>query len=83
MKDVNEIKCRIQELFLANPEIHVNVSISRPKIHIENQVARIKGVYRNLFEVEARGKQYSVNYVDVLTNNIQIVELIEEENSQH
>lgn len=82
MMGIDEIKRRIEELFLTNPDIHVNVSMARPKVHVENQAARIRGVYRNLFEIEAEGKRYSVNYVDVLTNNIQIIELFQKKDSQ-
>ena len=81
MMGIDEIKRRIEELFLTNPDIHVNVSIARPKVHVENQAARIKGVYRNLFEIEAKGKRYSVKYVDILTNNLRIVELDQSENN--
>ena len=81
MMGIDEIKRRIEELFLTNPDIHVNVSIARPKVHVENQAARIKGVYRNLFEIEAKGKRYSVKYVDILTNNLRIVELDQFENN--
>ena len=81
MMGIDEIKRRIEELFLTNPDIHVNVSIARPKVHVENQAARIRGVYRNLFEIEAKGKRYSVKYVDILTNNLRIVELDQSENN--
>lgn len=75
MTALEEIKKRIQELYLSNPTIHVDVSIKRPKIKIVNQEAKIKGIYKNLFQIEAEGKCYTVLYSDILIKNVRIAEL--------
>ena len=75
MTILDEIKRRIQILYRTNPNVHIWVSLNRPKIHIENQEARITAVYPNLFEIETQGRRYTAQYVDVLTKNVQILEL--------
>ena len=37
MATINEIRLRIQELYHDNPDIHIDVSMNRPRIHIVNQ----------------------------------------------
>ena len=54
MTAVDEIKNKIQRLFHTDPIIHIDVSMNRPKIRIANQEARIKGVYSNVFQIEAQ-----------------------------
>lgn len=75
MTDINMIKRGIQILYRTNPNIHICVSLNRPKIHIENHEARIKAIYPNVFEIESQGRHYTAQYVDILTKNLQIVEL--------
>ncbi len=36
MATINEIRLRIQELYHDNPDIHIDVSMNRPRIHIVN-----------------------------------------------
>ena len=64
MTAVDEIKNKIQRLFHTDPIIHIDVSMNRPKIRIANQEARIKGVYSNVFQIEA---QHSICWI-VLSN---------------
>ena len=75
MSDLTALRQTINNLYKTTPDIHVNVSISRPKVHIENQAARIVAVYPNFFIIEAEGKQYSVKYLDLFTNSIDIPEV--------
>ncbi len=75
MTIIDEIRMKVQKQFRTNPRIHINVSMNRPKIKIENQPARIIGVYPNIFQIEAEGKSYTVQYIDLLTNNVRITEL--------
>jgi len=49
--------------------------MNRPKIRIANQKARIKGVYSNVFQIEAQGKCYTLQYTDILIKNITIAEI--------
>ena len=66
-------------LYETNPAIHINISMSHPKIHLENDPAVIKGIYPNIFCIEEYSSGYpqchTLLYADVLTNQIEIVEL--------
>ena len=75
MSTIDVIKNRVRELYLSNPDIHIDVSIKRPKIKIVNQEAKIIGVYKILFQIEAEGKRYTVLYSDILIKNVRIAEM--------
>ena len=75
MAALDGIKNKVRERYLSNPDIHIDVSIKRPKIRIVNQEAKIIGVYKNLFQIEAERKRYTVLYSDILIKNIRIAEL--------
>ena len=82
MNTIDTIKNRIAILYKANPNIHVNVSLGSPrtkKTKLYNQPAVIKGVYPNVFQIEEMtsgiSKRHTHQYVDVLTKNIEILEL--------
>ena len=72
---LNDIRHGVQVLFRTNPEVHVSVFTNRPKINIENQKARIKATYPNVFVIESIGKLYTAQYVELITKDIQIPEL--------
>ena len=72
---VNEIKQKIQFLYQTHPLIHISVTMNRPRVRIEDQEARITAIYPNVFKIETRGKEYTAQYVDVLTGNLKIAEL--------
>ena len=79
MNSIDIIKSRIKSLYETNPRIHVNVTISTPKINLRNRPVVLAGIYPHVFRIEdrANGKleQYTLQYVDVLTKNIEIMEL--------
>lgn len=81
MMTIEEIRLAVQRLFERDPVIHVDVSVNRPKIRIEDQEARITGVYRNIFQIEAEGKSYTLQYADVLMGSVKISELAEDGDS--
>ncbi|MBR2080606.1 MAG: hypothetical protein IKA78_00080 [Oscillospiraceae bacterium] len=83
MMTIEEIRLAVQRLFEIAPVIHVDVSINRPRIRIEDQVARITGVYRNIFQIEAEGKSYTLQYADILMGSVRISELAEDGASAH
>ena len=60
---------------LGHPLIHISVTMNRPRVRIEDQEARITAIYPNVFKIETRGKEYTAQYVDVLTGNLKIAEL--------
>ena len=77
MKTVDRIRAEIVKLYRTDPNIHIDVSMNRPRVRISNQEARIKSVYPHIFNIETQGKCYSVQYTEILTKNVRIVELEE------
>ncbi|MCR4962960.1 MAG: hypothetical protein K6B40_03675 [Firmicutes bacterium] len=80
MNALDEIKRKIQILYQTNSNIHVDVNMSKPKVSIINQEARIKGVYSHIFQIESNGECYSLRYSELLTPAIRINELENENN---
>lgn len=74
MATINEIRLKIQELYHDNPDIHIDVSMNRPRIHIVNQEATIKGVYKNVFQIKTGGECHTLQYSDILIKRIRIAE---------
>ncbi|MGI6772221.1 MAG: hypothetical protein GX264_06055 [Clostridiales bacterium] len=76
------IRDKIKKLYNTNPNIHINVLMKRPTICLSNEPAVIKGVYPHLFLIEERSSGFSrcrtVQYTDVLTKCVEIVEISEE-----
>lgn len=74
---------KIKHLYETNPHVHVNVSISHPKIELKNDPAVIKGVYPHVFRIEETSngvpQYHTLQYTDVLTGQIEIAELNEQE----
>ena len=76
---MEQIKSMIKNLYETNPNVHVSVKISRPKVLVEGTPARIVGVYKNIFQIEemdsGRPVRHSFQYGDVLIGVITIEEL--------
>lgn len=79
MTTLDIIKSKIQKLYKTNPNIHINVSMTNPKISLNNEPAVIKGVYPHIFQIEERSngspKCHTLQYTEVLTKHIEILEL--------
>lgn len=79
MNTVDWIKRESKTLYETNPRIHVNISISHPKVHLQNDPAVIKDIYPNVFRIEEYSsgspKCPTLQYTDVFTKQIEIVEL--------
>jgi uncharacterized protein Veg len=75
------IKDKIKKLYRTNPNIQINVLMKRPKVCLSNEPAVIKGVYPHIFRIEERSSGFTrchtVQYADVLTKCIEIVEIAE------
>ena len=74
------VKNRIKLLYEKHPDIHVNVTLRRPRKMIMNDLpVRITGVYPNIFQVEyvdkGISKHYMHQYTDVVTRDVEILEL--------
>lgn len=79
MTNIELIKRGIKKLYETNPNVHLDVSLTHPKLYLTNDPVVIKGVYSNLFRIEERSSGYtqchSLRYADVLTGHIKIHEL--------
>lgn len=79
MNSLETVKKQIVNLFRSNPNIHINVSMSSPKVCLNNEPVEITAVYPHIFQIEEKrsgsAKRYTVQYADVLTGQIQIAEL--------
>ena len=79
MTSLDIIKSKIQRLYKSNPNVHINVAITSPKINLKNEPVVIKGVYPHIFQIEEGSsrspKCHTLQYTDVLLHHIDIVEL--------
>ena len=80
MDYIEQIKNSIEKLFQSNPNIHISVNRTRPKIIVMAEPAKIVGVYRNIFQIEEceSGKapiRHTFQYSDVLVGQVVIEEL--------
>ncbi len=79
MHSLELIREQIKKLYNKNPVIHLNVSLKKPRIQLENTTATIKGVYPHIFQIEetinGKPKQHTLQYSDIITGNIVILEL--------
>ncbi len=77
MNPLETIREKMKRLKDKDPNIHVNVTISRPKIRLDNTPAQILDIYPNVFRLRdiAQDKLYTVKYSDILTGQVKIIEL--------
>ncbi|MBQ8762779.1 MAG: hypothetical protein IJZ07_01585 [Clostridia bacterium] len=80
MTALETIKSRIKNLYETNSDIHINISVTHPKISLRNDPVTIKGVYPHVFRIEEVSsgvpKCHTLQYTDVLTKQIEIIELL-------
>lgn len=80
---VEVIRGRIEQLYRNHPQVHVNISLTHPKICLVNVPATICGVYPHIFRIEESSegmrKAHTLQYNDVVTHRIEILELGEQE----
>lgn len=79
MNNIAYIKSSIEALYKKDPHIHISVKLTHPKVIVEDTVATIVGVYKNIFQIEEKDRGYperhTFQYGDVLVGNIVIREL--------
>ncbi len=79
MADSEIIKRKIKILYEKNPNIHVNVSITHPKIDLKNSPAIIKSVYPHFFLIEENSsgtaKTHTLKYSDIISKQVEIIEM--------
>ena len=79
VSNLQQIRQRIWERYQSNPKIRINVSIAKPKLHLNDVPVEITGVYANIFQIEevtdGQARRHTLQYADVLTHNIEILDL--------
>lgn len=74
-----QIRQDILQRYPHDPRIRINVSIAKPKIRLHNVPVLITGVYDHVFQIgdstSPQAKRYTLQYTDVLTHNIEILDL--------
>ena len=77
--ELQQIRQRISERYVSDPNIRINVSLRQPKLHLNNVPVNITGVYRHIFQVEEVSpgppKRHALQYTDVLTHDIELLDL--------
>lgn len=77
--ELQQIRQRISERYLSDPNIRINVSLRQPKLRLSNVPVKITGVYRHIFQVEedssGQPKRHALQYADVLTHVIELLNL--------
>jgi len=80
---LDEIKAQVKARYEKNPNVRVNISITRPRLRLRDDPAVITGVYPNLFRLEEYSsgapKSHTLQYTDILTKRIEIIGLWDEE----
>lgn len=79
MNEIQQIRQRILERYRHDPKIHINVSIAKPRLRLNYVPVKITGVYTNIFQIEettdGQVRRHTMQYADVLTHNIEILDL--------
>ena len=79
MNEIQQIRQRILERYRHDPKIRINVSIAKPRLHLNDVPVEITGVYANVFQIEevtgGQTRRHTLQYTDVLTHNIEILDL--------
>lgn len=79
MSNIGYIKSGIEKLYKTDPNIHISVKLSRPKVIMEAMPSKIVGVYNNIFQIEINDDghpfRHTFQYGDILTGCVRIQEL--------
>lgn len=79
MANIEYIKRKIKKLYETNPNVHINVKLTHPKLTVNTTPAVIKGVYPNIFRIEenisGHPRCHTVQYTEVLLGQVNISEL--------
>lgn len=80
MDTMDYIKSGIEKLYKTNPNIHISVSRTHPKVIVDASPAKIVGVYMNIFQVEEceggrMPTRHTFQYGEVLIGQVKIEEL--------
>ncbi len=74
-----KVKKEIKRLFDTAPNVHMDVTLTSPKLVLRNAEATIKRVYPHIFQIEETSsgtpKCHTLQYTDVMVGNIVILEM--------
>ena len=74
MSTVEHIKSEIKRLYETNPNIHISVKMTHPKVIVEGTPAKLVGVYKNIFQIEENDSghtnRHTFQYGDVLIGQV-------------
>lgn len=77
--NLSTVKSRLALLYSSDPKVHIDLFQKRDRKHITNAEAEITAVYPNVFtaKISEDGvqKNYTFQYVDLITHNVVIREL--------
>ena len=77
--ELQQIRQHISERYRSDPNIRINVSLRQPRLHLNNVPVKITGVYRHIFQVEedssGQPKRHALQYADVLTHDIELLDI--------
>lgn len=83
MNSLTAIKQSVNHLYKTHPHVHVNVSLTQPKVHLKNHPVTITGVYPNIFQLEDRTgdspSTHIVQYVELMMGHVEIKELMQKQ----
>lgn len=75
--DVEKVRQLIRHRFETNPKMRINVSLTQPKLHLQNVEVTITGVFSHLFQIEecdsGHPLRHTLQYADVLLHHIEIL----------
>ncbi len=76
---LEQYKEKIEKLYKNNVKIHMDVTLSYPRLTLTNEEAVITAVYRNLFQIEesknGEKNRHTIPYTDLITKQIVIKEI--------
>ncbi len=79
MLSLDIIKAKIKNLYETNPNIHMSITLKRPRLIIENEPVKIVGVYPNIFQIEeyslGEARQHTLQYTDIYIGQAVIPEI--------
>lgn len=79
MSTLDLIRLKVQRLYNNSPDIHITAVLLNPKVTLENAHVKITGVYPHIFRIEEQTgenrKCHTIQYTDILTNQVVISEL--------
>lgn len=79
MTSLDLLRNKIKNLYEQDPNIHINIQMTSPRISLKNEPVIIKGVYPRIFKIEETTsgfhKSYTIQYAELITKQVEVLEL--------